>query len=178
MGRERLHRLGVVVTAAAGFAIMASGVAVAVHDAQTIHGCAHQHHGALRVVDGADQCNPSESPLEWNEQGEAGPPGADGISGYEIVSHDEPNPEGNTSVTSTISCPSGKRVMGGGITALMIPMFSTEVVEGSTEAMLLSGSHPTGDGTAWSVRYEIRTYEHKAGDFVGVRLYAACASVS
>lgn len=47
-------------------------------------------------------------------QGPAGPAGAPGVSGYQLVSVESPT-DSNPTKQITASCPSGKKVLGGGI---------------------------------------------------------------
>ena len=73
------------VAALAGAAVvlvLAGGVAwAAIPDASgVIHGCFKSNNGQLRVAESAAACNPSETPIDWNQQGAQGPPGADGVS--------------------------------------------------------------------------------------------------
>jgi hypothetical protein len=46
-----------------------------------IHGCHKTSNGALRVVDDAGDCNPSETPLSWSQTGPQGPQGEEGPQG-------------------------------------------------------------------------------------------------
>lgn len=47
----------------------------------TIHGCASNGNGSLRVVGSAGACKSGETPLDWNQQGVAGPTGPVGATG-------------------------------------------------------------------------------------------------
>ena len=60
----------------AGF--VPGGGGLNVHDGNTIHACAKQQGGDLRLVSGAGSCLPSENAVSWNIQGPQGPSGAVG----------------------------------------------------------------------------------------------------
>lgn len=53
--------------------LFASTAALAAHETNTIHACAQDRTGDLRLVSGPDQCRPQETALQWNVQGPAGP---------------------------------------------------------------------------------------------------------
>ena len=76
-------RAAAAVTAAAlTGGVFATTSAMASHDADTVHGCYHNRTGALRVVDAASACHAnSESPIEWNRQGQPGLQGPAGPAG-------------------------------------------------------------------------------------------------
>jgi hypothetical protein len=100
---------GLIAVSLAGFA----GATVAVAhggDPDLIHACVKPS-GLLRIVDADATCHPSEQPLDWNI---SGPPGADGVSGWEIVQSGEFTLEPNSSVELFAECPAGKRPIGGG----------------------------------------------------------------
>ena len=81
-GRGLRSRTAVAVSAAVvGGAMLASGAALANHDAETLHGCYNNRTGALRVVLDGSQCERSESPIEWSREGPAGPAGPAGPQG-------------------------------------------------------------------------------------------------
>jgi hypothetical protein len=47
-----------------------------------INGCYKSQNGQLRLIDPAsDSCNPSETPISWNQTGQQGPPGPRGATG-------------------------------------------------------------------------------------------------
>jgi hypothetical protein len=79
--RSRRHWLGSTVVVVAAFS--AGGIALAHHDANTIHACAKQQTGSLRMVESADDCLSSENAVEWNVQGPQGPIGPQGPVGPE-----------------------------------------------------------------------------------------------
>ena len=77
--------------AAAAFAIAAGLAYAAIPDASgIIHGCYRtsmdDQKGQLRVVEDPASCRSNELPIQWNEQGVAGPPGADGTDGEDGTS--------------------------------------------------------------------------------------------
>ena len=104
-GRGLRSRTAVAVsTAVVGGALLASGAALANHDAETLHGCYHNRTGALRVVLDGSQCDRSESPIEWSREGPAGPAGPQGPAGADGATgpqgpagpQGEPGPTGAT----------------------------------------------------------------------------------
>src|SRR6266516_775165 len=84
-----------------------------------INGCFQKSTGKLRVIDPSSSrpslraCHPDEVAIHWNQVGPAGPPGPPGLSGYEMVEATFVVPAGGF-VRDTVSCPSGKKVLGGG----------------------------------------------------------------
>jgi len=76
-GRKRL--LVGLIAAAAAFGI-GGAVYASIPDAGVIHGCYKTSNGSLRVIGGGG-CNPSETPLDWNQTGPAGATGAPGPTG-------------------------------------------------------------------------------------------------
>lgn len=100
--------------------------------------------------------------------GPTGPQGAQGlpgVSGYEIVTEDFPV-LGNESGALLVSCPAGKKALGGGA----IP-FDSEG-EFFTSSKTMTWSVPKADGSGWRIGYQ-------TGQSGGnLRLYATCASVS
>jgi hypothetical protein len=87
--------------------------------------------------------------------GDRGPVGPPGISGYQIVSPGTVT-AGPIFQTATVSCPPGKRVIGGGVRGV-----------GSS----FQGGFPSADGTAWIAG------STKAGSS-GLVGYAICANVA
>src|SRR6266566_2429096 len=99
-----------------------------------INGCFQKSTGKLRVIDPSSSrpplraCHPDEVAIHWNQvgpagpagppgpagpQGATGPQGPPGLSGYEMVEATFVVPAGGF-VRDTVSCPSGKKVLGGG----------------------------------------------------------------
>lgn len=109
-----------------------------------IRACYSKSGGAIRVIDASvTSCGKSETSLDWNMRGVAGPaglqglpgpqgpegqPGSDGhdgapgaqgppgLSGRQIVSTDVVVASGSQNLVEAV-CPSGKHVLGGGISA-------------------------------------------------------------
>jgi hypothetical protein len=82
--RRRFRRVVLAVTAVVVVAI-AGGVTYAVADiggGGVINGCYKSVNGQLRLIDPAtDNCNPSETPISWNQAGTPGPKGDKGDPG-------------------------------------------------------------------------------------------------
>jgi hypothetical protein len=55
--------------------VRSAGGGVTLDDGNTIHACAKNQGGGLRLVDSSDDCLASETLVEWNVQGPQGPPG-------------------------------------------------------------------------------------------------------
>ena len=73
--------------------VLSSGVAIAVHDANTLHACASKKEGTLRLVSDPGACNAArEFAVEWNKSGEPGPVGPQGPAGPQGPS----GPQGET----------------------------------------------------------------------------------
>jgi hypothetical protein len=84
----RVHRIAVGV-AALSCLVAASVAYAAIPDGSgVIHGC-YLRHGDLRVIDpsAGQSCGASETPLEWNQQGPKGEPGAPGPSDAFALEH-------------------------------------------------------------------------------------------
>jgi hypothetical protein len=104
-----------------GLGVTAGGIAYAsIPDSNgLIQGCYQKTSGALRVIDtGGKGCTGSEKPLSWGRTGPPGTNGANGVSGYELVWHEElyqaPFGTDPVNVGSVAMCPSGKFATGGG----------------------------------------------------------------
>lgn len=82
--RGRFRRVVLAITAVVVVAI-AGGVTYAVADIGSggvINGCYKSVNGQLRLIDPAtDSCNPSETPISWNQAGTPGPKGDKGDPG-------------------------------------------------------------------------------------------------
>jgi ABC-type transport system substrate-binding protein len=84
-----------------------------------IHGCYRTSNpavGSLIVIDAeAGQACPSgTAPLNWNQTGPQGPAGADGFTGYEVLTqHVDLQPFAGIQGT-TMSAPTGKVILSGG----------------------------------------------------------------
>ncbi|HEX8345801.1 MAG TPA: collagen-like protein [Actinoplanes sp.] len=90
-----VSRRALAITALAGcltFAVGGTGVSYAAAEASTlVHGCIDGRTGVLRILDGSEGkiCADTETPLNFNQEGPAGPPGPKGDTGL-------PGPKGDT----------------------------------------------------------------------------------
>jgi hypothetical protein len=147
--RSRRRTLAVTGGAAVLLAVGA-GIAIAsIPDASgAIHACYKTAHGQARIVESAADCRSSETAIEWNQRGVAGPPGPPGMPGSTIsytngYSEHVTVPPGSFRFANAI-CPTGTLLVGGG--------YATENV--STALLVPTNSYPTGmpDGRgAWYV---------------------------
>ena len=119
-----------------------------------------------------------ETGLDWSQRGPQGQPGQDGtngtngVSGWEIVQFTSNlPPEGDDYVGTaqglTVSCPAGKKVLGGGVT-------TDEWVNS-----IIRSSGPNAAGTQWKVIIQ-RTNDGDSPNSgnTPVRVYAICANVT
>jgi hypothetical protein len=150
-----------------------------------IHAC-YRANGNLRLVD-KSSCTSGETALTWNQtgpqgpagapgpqgatgpagtpglqgapgpQGQPGTPGPTGIAGYEIINTHETLPL-NGSIEVNVTCPTGKRVIGGGYVA-------------PTVLDTASSSRPEGD-KGWRVEFKSN------GGNGDASVYAICATAS
>jgi hypothetical protein len=143
-----------------------------------IHGCYKNTTGQLRVIDSATEaCGNNETPLAWSQtgpEGPAGPPGPVGpegqpgppaLSGYEVVLTDS---QTNSSDRKTVisECPDGKRVLGGGASAVRIGTMTSNLAVDSTQ--------PLARLDGWFAA----AHEVTSGDGVWrVSAFAICANV-
>jgi hypothetical protein len=160
MGFPRSKRTRAVALAVAAVGVVTGGIAYASIPSSggIIHGCYMKSSGVLRVIDtdvGA-ACKSTEKSLDWNAQG---------LPGLEIVtdvhsSAEEVLEEG----TFTATCPTGKKVIGGGA--------NHTSYDGSANRTVLA-SWPSGDDE-WSATFS------GAGSGTGFKatVYAICALVS
>jgi hypothetical protein len=160
------------VALAASVLVLGGGIAYAsIPDSGgVIHACYAQKDGSLRVIDSPSQtCGSKETALSWNAQGPQGPqgapgpqgpPGANGVSGYEVVTVHDPAPSGDADIT--VTCPSGKKALGGG---------GEETPPFENLGTVVS-SRPLIDGTGWRV---ILHGPGLPGSGNGVDAYATCA---
>lgn len=88
----RGRRLAVPVLGVVAVSLAVGGVATAQDSDVTIHGCAHNSTGALRVVAEGTSCRGNESALSWQQVGPQGPAGPQGEPG-------PAGPEGPTGAT-------------------------------------------------------------------------------
>jgi hypothetical protein len=95
--------------------------------------------------------------------GPAGPAGPVGVSAEQFVTSDS-GTNSNTVKSTTATCPSGKKVLGGGA-----------AVNTTTNTLAITRSSPTGDGTGWTA--EAQETAAFAGNW-RVTAYAVCANVA
>jgi hypothetical protein len=110
------------------------------------------------------------------DTGAKGAPGANGVSGYEIVSQtfnevfieNSGSPRGLSEVKS-VSCPSGKRAIGGGS-----DLGTNATQNGQQRQVTVSLSGPNGTGTGWSV--QLFNNSTTIDTSIDLRGYAICAA--
>jgi hypothetical protein len=106
------------ILAAAGIAVGAMGVGVTyadIPDANNVFtACVTKSSGAVRMINvektPKPRCKDSEKKVRWNQYGQRGPRGTDGVSGYEVVVQQQSYGAESGGVTSNFSalCPAGK----------------------------------------------------------------------
>ena len=116
---------------------------------------------------------------EKGARGEAGPrgaAGAGGVSGYEVVNQTFKevfiqNSGGfrGLSEVKTVTCPSGKRVIGGGSN-----LGTNATQNGQQRQVTVSLSAPNGSGTAWTV--QLFNNSTTIDTSIDIQVYAICAS--
>lgn len=97
------------------------------------------------------------------DKGDAGSAGPPGVSGYEIVT--EPLTTNSTIFSVSVSCPTGKKAFGGGVTSNIWSLAAGPYVV---------SSNPNAAGTGWNARMAW----HSAAATATVTAYAVCGSVS
>jgi Collagen triple helix repeat (20 copies) len=109
--------------------------------------------------------------------GPKGPEGAPGLSGYEVVNQtftgipvENSSSSRGLSAIETVSCPAGKRVIGGGADLGTSPSQKVE-----QRAISISLSGPNGTGTGWSA--QLFNSETSGSVSIDLQVYAICASV-
>src|ERR671930_381866 len=95
--------------------------------------------------------------------GPAGPAGPVGVSAEQLVTADS-STNSNTVKSKTVSCPSGKKVIGGGA-----------AVNTTSNSLAITRSSPAGDLSAWTA--EAQETSAFAGNWK-VTVYAVCAKVA
>lgn len=100
--------------------------------------------------------------------GAPGAPGAPGVSGYTTATPITSGPQSDASDTETATCPTGKRVLGGG--------FAINTSDpADSDKVFATSSFPSGPGT-WQVRAAVAP---RAAPLVGtwtLTAYATCAT--
>jgi hypothetical protein len=132
-------------------------------DTTKIHACVTGK-GTVRIVKPAEACKRGETPLDWSAQG------AGGAGSLEIVEESrtvDPQSDPQSSVPKTASCPSGKKVSGGG----------ARLTEGTPdEHRRLVGSYPVSS-TAWIGEVYDLSGSHGQQPYQ-LRVYAICIAAS
>src|SRR5579862_8663149 len=179
-----IRRRGLLIAAAIAVLAIGAGVAYATipDSGGTIHGCYDNKSGQLRVIDpsAGGACTNKETSLSWSQTGPQGPPGqngtngtngTNGVSGYEIVTKTLPLPGGfddepGTGQIDDVSCPTGKKVLGGGVTvdSSGLPLFATSVVR---------YSGPLSGGSGWTAFVQRTDNQSQTAQWT---LWAICAS--
>jgi hypothetical protein len=112
------------------------------------------------------------------DKGDKGAPGAAGVSGYEVVNQtfkevfieNSGSPRGLSEV-KTVSCPAGKRAIGGGT-----DLGTNATQNGQQRQVTVSLNGPNGTGTGWSV--QLFNNSVSVDTSIDLRVYAICASVN
>jgi hypothetical protein len=111
------------------------------------------------------------------EAGPRGPAGPAGVSGYEVVAQtfegvfiENSGAFRGLSEVKTVSCPSGKRVVGGGANLGTNPSQN-----GQQRSVSVSLSGPNGTGTGWSVQL-FNNEVSGGGTSIDLRVFAICAT--
>ena len=168
---SRFSRHGVTIALALVFGFLGSQAATIVSargDTNVIDACITNISGQIRVVGANATCRRNEYHVDWNTGGTAPAP----ISGLVVVwnsASQETNP------TLTVSCPEGKKAIGGGVETLQPSSVyeSRPIGTGITEPYYDNGV-PTGVSgtstapTGWTARY--------AGNGQVLAVYAICAN--
>ena len=111
------------------------------------------------------------------DKGDKGATGAAGVSGYEVVNQsfkevfieNSGSPRGLSEV-KTVSCPAGKRVIGGGS-----DLGTNAGQNGQQRQVTVSLNGPNGTGSGWSV--QLFNNSTTIDTSIDLRVYAICASV-
>ena len=111
------------------------------------------------------------------ETGAKGPAGANGVSGYEVVNQtfkevfiENSGGMRGLSEVKTVSCPAGKRVIGGGTN-----LGTNPTQNGQQRSVSVSLSGPNGIGTGWSVQL-FNNETTGGGTSIDLQVYAICAN--
>jgi hypothetical protein len=110
------------------------------------------------------------------ETGLRGPAGANGVSGYEVVNQtfkevfiENSGGMRGLSEVKTVSCPTGKRVIGGGTN-----LGTNATQNGQQRQVTVSLNGPNGAGTAWSV--QLFNNSTTIDTSIDLQIFAICAS--
>ncbi|TML59983.1 MAG: hypothetical protein E6G22_11975 [Actinobacteria bacterium] len=131
-----------------------------------------QNAGAVNTIQASRTPTPNMLlPLDANGKlpssigavGPAGPPGPIGVSAEQLVTADS-STNSNTVKSQSVSCPSGKKVVGGGA-----------AVNTTSNSLAITRSSPAGDLSGWTA--EAQETSAFAGNW-RVTVYAVCARVA
>lgn len=156
LNKLKAHKVGVLLISSIVCVLLIGSTANAETpvSVSTIYGCYRPSgiaQGQLMIIDSTDTCPTGYTTLNWNQQGVAG------ISGYEIVTKVSAN------WWDTVICPTGKKVVSGGVRWNGIP--------GSPiNAYSIVSSYPTSDGTGWTIISNISSSTHD--------IFAVCVNVN
>jgi hypothetical protein len=107
----------------------------------------------------------AEGQIPAGPQGPAGPAGPSGISGYQVVEADSVS-DATATKQLTANCPSGKRVLGGGL----------QILGAGKQYIASNGGYPSANGTAFTGEGQ------NIGTSIPViwqlKVYAICATVA
>ncbi|MBC2931961.1 hypothetical protein [Nocardioides sp. zg-1228] len=148
---------------------VAVGAATGAGRTSAVKACASKSDGSLRLVGTKKSCRRGEQAVTWNKRGvpgsdgvdgtngaagaagaagERGPAGAPGVSGYQIVERSTPV-DGFFLGSAEVACPAGKRVVGGGVSAL-----NAAGRDVGTSTFLVRAEYPSADGSKWGAIVE------------------------
>lgn len=112
------------------------------------------------------------------EKGDRGPTGPAGLSGYEVVNQvfkevfiENSGGMRGLSEVKTVTCPSGKRAIGGGSN-----LGTNPGQNGQQRSVTVSLNGPNGTGTGWSVQL-FNEETVGGGTSIDLQVYAICANV-
>lgn len=123
----------------------------------------HVLNGSLLVEDFKPGQIPQGPKGDRGDKGDKGDQGAPGVSGYEIVT--QPTTATTTLFTVSVSCPAGKKALGGGVNSNTWSLSSGPYVV---------SSYPNAVGTGWNTRMSF----HSASGNATVTAYAVCGTVT
>jgi hypothetical protein len=110
-------------------------------------------------------------PVSWNQQGIQGPPGTNGVSGYQLITA-AGTVSANTGATVTAQCPGGKHEIGGGYEQTPNPgQFTTDI-------LAVTGSYPTSSSGTLSDEWAVDVPDNTTGSAKTVDVYVECAATS
>ena len=179
--KQMPNRALIVIGAALALGI-GGGVAVAQIPSSTdgtITACMTTPAGTIRLIDAqaGATCKKSEKKVTWSE---AGQPGTDGVSGYEMVSSTSPNATvppgggGGYQMIWSVACPEGKVATGGGGYA----EYKLAADSGFTRGDI-TASTPDPAGQSWSIEAQKQDGTgFAAGDIFRTTVHVFCINAS